>query len=111
MASTIYGKGSIQWLDVPKGTLAFMNSFSDGLVPCRIDHVRKVTYQDGRVEFWFDCLFTATRGPWKRGDREARDMSAFIPRHAVMKSRQRPGHMTILAYNWADKIPSIAKES
>lgn len=99
---------AVQWLDVPKGTLAFMNSHFNGLVPCKLTYLRRVTHADGRVEYWADCVFTATRGIYRRGDREARDLSAFVPRSAVHKSRQRPGHFAIWAYRWGDFIPALA---
>lgn len=111
MTATLDAKGSIQWLDVPKGLLAFMDSHVAGLVPCRIEHLRSVTFDDGRrIEYWADCIFTATRGHCKRGDREARNLSSFVPRDRVHRSRQRKGHYVIWAHNWADYIPSI-KES
>lgn len=107
--TTLDGTGKIEWLEVPKGTLANLNGFG-GLVPCRIEHLRRVTYRDGRVELWADCVFTATRGHYKKGVREARDLCQFVPRSAVHKSRQRPGFKVIWAFKWSDFIPAL-KES
>lgn len=109
MATTLCGTGKIEWLEVPKGLLAFMNSHVAGLVPCRIENLRRVTFDNGRrVEYWADCIFTATRGPYKRGDREARDLSAFVPRDKVHRSRQHIGRYVIYAHRWADYIPAMA---
>lgn len=108
MTTTLDGKGSIEWLEVPKGLLAFLNSHVAGLVPCRISYLRRVTFDSGRrVEYWADCVITATRGHYNRGDMEARDLSCFVPRDKVHKSRQRIGHYVIWAHDWSDYIPSM----
>ena len=110
MATTLCGTGKIEWLEVPKGLLAFMDSHVAWLVPCRIEYLRRVTFDNGRrVEYWADCIVTATRGPYKRAHREARDLSAFVPRDKVHRSRQRPGHTVIHAHCWKDYIPAIAQ--
>lgn len=107
MPKTLINSETIEWLDVPKSCLAHMSTYQGGLVPCVITYLRRVTYSDGRVEHWADAKFTATRGPWKRGDTECRDLSSFVPRSAVHKSRQRPGFFAIWAFNWSDFIPSL----
>lgn len=96
-----------QWLDVPKGTLAFMTSFA-GLVPCRVTYLRRVTFADGRQEYWADIQCTATRGAYERGMRFGLDLSRIVPRPAVHRSRQRCGQFSIAAYAWADYIPALA---
>jgi hypothetical protein len=106
MLTTLDRTGRVEWLEVPKGCLAFMRTLHSGYLPCRIEHLRRVTFPDC-VELWADVVFTATRGYHKRGAREARDLGHFVPRSALHRSRQRPGFFVVWAFDWADHIPAL----
>lgn len=75
-------------------TLAYFDSFA-GLVPCRIVAVGDWDnkFSDARVQF------TATRGPWKKGEFYTALLCRIVPRKAVSV---RNGQYRIRAYKWSD---------
>lgn len=76
-------------------TLAYFDSFA-GLVPCRILAVDdwSDTSSQARVQY------TATRGPYKRGEYGTHVLRHVVPRSAVYRSRQACGHYRIRPYSW-----------
>lgn len=82
--------------------LAFLDTLTAGLVPCRI--VAVGDWSDGtslaRVQY------TATRRWAKRGQFDTWPLRDIVPRNAVHRSRQRPGHFVIYAYSWPQIVQS-----
>jgi hypothetical protein len=76
-------------------TLAYLDSFS-GLVPCRVVAVGDWSDpgSEARIQF------TATRGPWKRGEFETFPLRRVVPRSAV---RRRKYSTSIMPYSWVDR--------
>lgn len=74
--------------------LAYFDSFA-GLVPCRI--VATGDWQDNSSPM--RVQYTATRGPYKRGQCDTWTRGHIVPRDKIRRSKY--GSSTILAYDWA----------
>jgi len=73
-------------------TLAYLDSFA-GMVPCRIVAVGDWNdrYSEARIRF------TATRGPYPRGEYDTFPLHRVVPRNAVFR---RHGCLMIRRYRW-----------
>jgi hypothetical protein len=77
--------------------LAHVDLFSAGAAPCRVVAVRET--RDGGLSF--DVQLTAARGFYRRGEvLRGSGPRAVIPRGFLRRSRQRPGHFVVWAYDW-----------
>ena len=92
--------------------LAYVDSRFSGPLPCRIIGAARVMGWGPHV--WAPALqggivlaveYTAARGPYAKGAREAWPVGQVVPRGAV--SFGRFGY-TIWPYRWADDLPELA---
>jgi len=76
------------------GALAYYDSLTAGLIPCRVEkHVERSDYAGPEVV----VKFTASRGPYKRGETVQSLPRYIVPRFAV---HTRGGQYRIGAYSW-----------
>jgi hypothetical protein len=81
--------------------LAYVDSFVGGLVPCKI--VGEDAPSGDRR--WFKVKITANRRGYAKNLTYKMPASAIVPRDAVHKSRQRPGHFVVWAHDWNQILP------
>jgi hypothetical protein len=77
------------------GSLAYYDILFNGLVPCKVTGIR-VYNEHGHYEVYFTV--TATRGPYKRGDKLFSSPLHVVPRAMVTIRRGRIGIKT--GYFW-----------
>ena len=88
--------------------LAYWDSFS-GLVPCRVIRIERSPDPDWRDPFGHDygvvAVLTASRGPYRCGERIAQSPMHVWPRDCVRNKRGTYGRTKIVApYDWAARI-------
>jgi hypothetical protein len=69
-------------LTLAMGSLAYYDSFCDGLVPCK---VTEISGQSGPASTsqTITAILTASRGPWKRGEQIMSTGLHVVPRNAI----------------------------
>ena len=75
--------------------LAYFDSITQGLVPCQVVAMGN----DELHGLWIRVRFTASRGPWRRGEVTTWTGRSIVPRHAV---KRRKYSSTILPYSWRE---------
>lgn len=81
--------------------LAYLDSFS-GLVPCRIIAVGDWSDRNSECR----VQYTATRGPYKRGQFDTWPLRNVVPRSAI---RHRKYNTTIQTYSWPAIIACVVR--
>lgn len=74
--------------------LAYVDSYA-GLIPCRI--VRVDDWADGSCQA--RVTFTATRGPYERGDTQTFNLRRVVPRTSI---KRRKYSTLIMPYSWPE---------
>lgn len=80
--------------------LAFVDSYA-GLVPCRI--IKVDDWSDGSCQA--RVTFTATRGPYKRGETDTFNLRRVVPRTSIMR---RKYSTRIRPYSWPEIMAQLA---
>lgn len=67
------------------------------VVPCRLTNI---DLTNGTC----DVTFTATRGPWRRGETYRQELRQCCPRRCLRRSRQHIGRYYVTMHDWTREI-------